>query len=537
MTAQRGRIRGCSARSGFTLVELLIAVTIIVILTAVTIPAILPAIESRKVSEAARVLQAQIMAVRDAATRADAPRGLRLLPDPAFLGPQAGEPFRPLAYNRIVPLEAPPDHRDGLITVPPGMGVDLSIVPNMEMPPFLAAALQSPSAKALIIIEQKYHTITIPGTGVLPIPNPPTNWYGNIRQGDKIYIPTLQRYFTIAGPVARTIGGQPNTERLIGIDENWTLYNAHYARTILQYPTIPLPADSWPPVVSAANADWPGYAMRWPEFLIVTNGIDDDNDGFIDEHFDGLDNNGDGLVDPAFDGLDQRGAGYPDSPLDRVIPFPVVAGVDSEWENDADLGLLTLADDPLIPGSTEGYEYRIIRRPAPAQGSSELTLPGDVLIDATTASSVYFPGNVTGNTSSGSNSRSRLPISPASPHYADFMMAPNGQVLQAAAASSQVQPLDLPFLHFWLAERADILPGYVSVVNTTQWLKLPVPKDALNLASDANYPGNSFLTKGRRLVSVNARTGQVVSNSIESFDVANPNLPFIAPQRGARETQ
>ena len=69
---------------GFTLVELLVVVAIIALISAVALPMVLPALNERRVSEAARLLQATLAGCRDAAIRANAPRGIRLLPDPGF---------------------------------------------------------------------------------------------------------------------------------------------------------------------------------------------------------------------------------------------------------------------------------------------------------------------------------------------------------------------------------------------------------------------------------------------------------------------
>ena len=87
---------------GFTLVELLVVILIIGVVSAVTLPTVLPALAHRQVSESARTLQAAIEGARDAAIRANAPRGIRLLPDPAFPNSTA---VPMLASNRIVPIE------------------------------------------------------------------------------------------------------------------------------------------------------------------------------------------------------------------------------------------------------------------------------------------------------------------------------------------------------------------------------------------------------------------------------------------------
>src|SRR4051812_41675340 len=72
------------AARGFTLVELLVVMLIILLVSAVALPTVIPAITHRQVSEAARLLQASLVGARDAAIHKNAPRGIRLLPDPAY---------------------------------------------------------------------------------------------------------------------------------------------------------------------------------------------------------------------------------------------------------------------------------------------------------------------------------------------------------------------------------------------------------------------------------------------------------------------
>src|SRR5437763_1428768 len=96
-------------RFGFTLIELLVVITIIVLVSAVTLPVVLPALNHRQVGEAARILQAALVGARDAAIRANAPRGIRLLPDPLFNGTTTT-----LAYNRFIPIEVPGNYTTGL---------------------------------------------------------------------------------------------------------------------------------------------------------------------------------------------------------------------------------------------------------------------------------------------------------------------------------------------------------------------------------------------------------------------------------------
>src|SRR3954463_9901862 len=81
---------------GFTLVELLVVILIILAVSAVALPTVIPAITHRQVSEAARLLQASLVGARDAAIHANAPRGIRLLPDPAYFTALTTNGQRPL---------------------------------------------------------------------------------------------------------------------------------------------------------------------------------------------------------------------------------------------------------------------------------------------------------------------------------------------------------------------------------------------------------------------------------------------------------
>ena len=110
-----------TAGSGFTLVELLVVITIILLLSAATLPTIVPALSHRQVSEAARILQAALAGARDSAIRNNAPSGIRLLPDPVLNGvdPTTGQinPALILAANRFVPIEPAPEYSEGFVSI------------------------------------------------------------------------------------------------------------------------------------------------------------------------------------------------------------------------------------------------------------------------------------------------------------------------------------------------------------------------------------------------------------------------------------
>jgi prepilin-type N-terminal cleavage/methylation domain-containing protein len=158
---------------GFTLLELLVVVVIVVLVSAATLPVVIPAITQRQVSEGARLLQATLAGARDAAIRSNAPRGIRLLPDPAFPGPN------PLAANRMIAIEPAPDYIAGQATI-------------------FSFNVQTGTPAHISISEASWKQDQFGATA--PQPNEPTSWYWNIKQGDKIRFDDSGRYYTVAPP-------------------------------------------------------------------------------------------------------------------------------------------------------------------------------------------------------------------------------------------------------------------------------------------------------------------------------------------------
>ena len=489
---------------GFTLVELLVVIAIIALISAVALPMVLPALNERRVSESARLLQAILAGTRDAAIRANAPRGIRLLPDPIF----NGQGSNPLASNRIIPIEPAPDYSEGLVDI-------VTFTPD---------PVNKPGVTQLRIVERLY---TDSNNTII---SNPTSWYWNLRQGDRIRFNDSGPYYTIAGPM--TIGPNSST--------------ANTDRFINNGP----PASVTFPRVAGSN-----------EFLIVTNGLDDDLDGFTDESFDGLDNDGDGVVDPAYNGLDDDG--------NNIVDDENTFG---EYENEKIIGALAAPGSNLL-----GLTYTISRRPIASPGARETTLPEGIVIDMTTwnaPTSGLNPNNkATGPVLQ--PERSRVPVDPYT-HYVDIMISPSGQVVQGGAGSGNSDYNSLspganqPFYHFWLTEREGVMQplfgsssflikntanamkndgvGFVPNVNpnygstaTSQNYMLPMPKDVFknnNITMPAPYDvGPVYLTGERRLVTLFVKTGQIVSNSIENFNVYDTNAPFYDAQTGTKESQ
>ena len=503
---------------GFTLVELLVVIAIIALISAVALPMVLPALNERRVSESARLLQAILAGTRDAAIRANAPRGIRLLPDPIF----NGQGSNPLASNRIIPIEPAPDYSEGLV----------DIVPVTVR----AATGSQPAVIQLQVQERLYANYSNVYISQNPVPSDaiisnPTSWYWNLRQGDRIRFNDSGPYYTIAGPM--TIGpnsSTPNTDRFI---------------------------NNGPP----ASVTFPRAAGSY-EYLIVTNGLDDDLDGFTDESFDGLDNDGDGIVDPAYNGLDDDGNGT----VDDENTF-------GEYENEKIIGALASAPSTAL----QGLAYTISRRPIVSPGARETTLPEGIVIDMTTwnaPTSGLNPNNKTIGPVL-QPERSRVPVDPYT-HYVDIMISPSGQVVQGGAGSGNSDYNSLspganqPFYHFWLTEREGVMQplfgsssflikntanamksdgvGFVPNLNpnygstaTSQNYVLPMPKDVFknnNITMPAPYDVSPvYLTGERRLVTLFVKTGQIVSNSIENFNVYDTNAPFYDAQTGTKESQ
>ncbi len=237
------------------------------------------------------------------------------------------------------------------------------------------------------------------------------------------------------------------------------------------------------------------------EFLFLVNGIDDNKDGYVDNGWDGVDNDG-------------------------------INGVDdlNEWiEIETWQGSLQSTPNP-----AGGYPYTITRRPVVSPGSRETPLPSNVVVDLTT----WNPGAL-GNYVS---ERSRLPVDPTT-GYVDILLNPNGTVVPTAVYSSPSSfGMNAAFYHFWLAERGDLfdplvqpnVPYLLPMVRASTYpggTPYPFPNDPL---------GTRALTGERRLMTLYTRTGQLVTNQVETFDATaippgpGPNYPFLAPQQGLR---
>ncbi len=479
-----------TARGGFTLVELLVVIAIIALISAAALPTILTGLNERRVSEAARLLQAVLSGTRDAAIRANAPRGIRLLADPTLSGGSSGV----LAMNRMIPIEPAPDYTEGLVTLSQStVGSKNQIVAK--------EALYSDAANT--------------------IPSNPTSWYWNVRQGDKIRFNDAGNYYTIAGPMIVGPLSGSNSERYIN----------HGQPAAITYPR------------ATASA----------ELLILVNGIDDDGDGFTDESFDGLDNDGDGIVDPAFNGLDDDGDGTVDneftfgeyedekfvgslntplfgfviqptkytytitrrpvvSPGAREITLPAGVVIDLTTWNAATSTLLAKSHNPILQPErsrlpvdpyTNFVDIMIAPNGQVVQGGAGAA-NGDINALSPTSSQPFYHFWLT----------EREGVVP--PLWGTYSKNIN--------ASNNSGSKDI------LSGMPNLNPSYGP---GQQNFMLPMPKGT------PNYTNATVLTGERRLVTLFVKTGQIVANSIsdDKFNVLDTNAPFYDAQSGIKEPQ
>lgn len=538
---------------GFTLVEILVVIAIILLTSIIALPTLMTAANGRQVVDCASILQAALAGVRDAATKDGQPRGIRLMPDPTMTIPALGQPNAgtlQLAFNRIVYIEQAAEYNVGKVTVGPQLPVGSGTTgfpPPYPVPLNGSAVYPYPpsgSTPLVLMIEespfQGGYVSSFPGTLV---PNEPTNWYWNIRLGDKIKVNSAGRSYTVVGPCTinpwTTGVNKGNPELFVNVGTPGTaspLQRAYYVNT----PTG---------ISFSQNAN--------PEFLFLVNGDDDNKDGFVDSGWDGFDNT------PATGiGITVAAAGQ--NGIDELAEWE-----QETWEgalSNAMAGLTDTGAGPNSPtaawvgssnnlSSLQDSAYGIERRPMPTPSARETALPGGVVIDATT-------WNWT-------KERSRLPVDPAS-LTVDVVLNPNGQFVPTTVYSSPTSTGANTFLHFWIADRNDVYPrGAVwgtgssgpnpnpSNTATATYYELPMTEDAVS----GSTPGPGFyppsgsqsvpvLKNDRRLLTLFGRNGLVVTNTIDSipaaatsffpgegFNVLDVNQPFYRAQLGLKEVR
>ncbi len=487
-TGRRARAR--SSRSGFTLIELLVVILIILLVSAVTLPVVLPAMAHREVSEAARILQGSLVGARDQALHNASPAGIRLLPDPAFplvylLNGQI-DPTQPLAVNRIIPIESAPEYTEGMLAPVGSVPNGVFNIPYPAVngggyyPVFNNSVAGSPNGQANVLMVKE---IVVGSTGAL---NEPTSWFWNVRVGDKLQINGSGLWYTVVGPLVVT-PQQGNAELFVNVGAPGT-----------QSPLVDVQGNAANPITVS------------PEFLFLVNGLDDNNNGWIDEGYDGVDNN---------------------YAAEVANMGPYVTDDLFEWEHEAWPAII------LTTGLGVSQPYTIQRRPAPAPNSREVALPTNVVVDLTTWGNTF-------------QERSQFPPGVINPYsgYVDILVYPNGTVVPTTIYSTPSSfGMSGAFFHFWLAERSDVAAIHLDAngnpvpIVSGQPVYLPVGniKQQLQLSSTP-YTGPAL--KGEyRIVTLFTRTGQVTTNDNVEFDnpanplngtTYNPNFPFLATEQG-----
>jgi prepilin-type N-terminal cleavage/methylation domain-containing protein len=472
------------ARSAFTLIELLVVITIILLVSAVALPTVLPALNQRQVSEAARIVQAALVGARDAAIRNGQPSGIRLLPDPTFNGfasvtsgtgtssttSLAMSNTVPLAYNRIIPIDPAPEYSEGQVNI-------WGPIPQ-NVPYNGNTSVAYPQSNVLMIEEAVVNASTVV--------NNPTNWYWNIRVGDKIQINNAGPWYTVIGPlVVNEINGG-NTELFVNAGPPGTA-QTYFSRSIAVPNTSPAQSIT-------VN----------PEFLFLVDGKDNNANGWVDEGWDGVDNDGDTLID-------------------NLAEWEVEA-----WPGAVASGLVQTTKNHINNSYYAGLSYAnytIQRRPTPSPNAREISLPSSVVIDATTWNSTL--------------ERSRFPSSCFNPYsgFVDILLNSDGSLVPTTLFSSPASfPMAGAFVDLWLADRQDVVAP-TSALSSATPPTLPI---ALGSGASSSTTSYSVLKGDYRLITLFSRTGQIVSDGnmpfFDSSGTYNVNLPFLSNQLGLTGT-
>ena len=272
--------------------------------------------------------------------------------------------------------------------------------------------------------------------GPVLIPNPPTNWFWNVRIGDRFRFDDSGRYYTVVGPM--TI---PNPENFVNDGPP----------NVSPYAT-PLPSleETYGPAGNQVNVH--------PEFLFLVNGVDDNNDGFIDNGFDGINNNR-----PSICTSTTSSSGRRLSSTERRCRES-----SSGW---AFKGRPRRRPQTSIYPPT--FKYTITAAAGAVPGATEVALPGGAVIDLTTWDHAV-------------SERSRLPVDPFS-HNVDILLNQAGRSCRPPSTRARrrrpwtgVLPL--------LDRRPDRRVRAARLCVPRRSPTLPMPSDALNSAGrDAGH--------------------------------------------------
>jgi prepilin-type N-terminal cleavage/methylation domain-containing protein len=510
-----------SRRRGFTLTELLVVIAIVVLVSAATLPVVMPTIRQRNVSAASLLLQGELARARIQAARTNQPRGIRLIPETSgsfafqYFDSATGAhtPGTTPAYSRMIAIEAGSIYSEGSVTYAksqtPLKPTDVAVNSGTDWR-YKIDLIETPSGFTLhplqtlpysygmgdgistmlrgwhVLFETKFVDIMdTPNDRTDDVPASPTSWFWNIRRGDRIRVKGGDEW-VIVGPMA-VPQGPSNPEGYInygypGTDES------QYLNVPGQYLSIP--------------------GRPWQEFLIVANA----SRAISSRNYDGIDNDLNGSIDPGFNSVDENGTNGPDDPAEL---FYNDAGEYESEEADITSGTGHLF---------EGLPYEIYLGAVPAKGSRELVLPAGMRVDMTTWNSTQ--------------ERSRLPVD-SQTGTIDIMFAPNGQVVRPVGGKFVPYGPDRPFLHFWLSDSDGIVAPLDQSASGVKY-RLPMPDETIAYPMTGDTSGRK-LVGNRRLVSVNTKTGQVTSATLDYFDLTNvswdPSVldrPFLEAQSGVK---
>lgn len=467
-------------------------IAIILTLTAGAIATVMPMFTQRQITEGARSLQAGLVGARDSAIRNNRPSGIRFLPSTTLTVPAMGSGSQPgtqqLAYDRWIEIEPAGDYTEGKLSIIP-FTPDLSGGDYVAPYPFqdrgtvypyghIQAAPYTKAVGTVLRVEECIYQENPDGS---IIPNNPTSWWWNIRVGDRLRLSNAGPAYVVVGPC--TIN--PLNASTLGQNVEWYVN------------------DGAPGTTSGLTRYYGSTPTEGhPEFLYLVNTVDDPSinldpvpdpsnpPNFMTLRFarkDGYVNNGwDGRNNDYINTFDE--AAY----YEGDATTPAYYG---EWEDETWQGAIATqfaAGSPL-----KDLSYVIERRAVPKRNAREVKLPGGIVIDATTWNSAH-------------QERSRLNFDPVSLNF-DFMVNADGQVVPQSIYGLQSSFVE-PFLHFWITDNQDVVPR---ASQTDVPYELPMLKDTL-FYPDADDKLNRVLKGDRRLVTVFAKSGLVLSGNIES---------------------
>lgn len=391
-------------RSAFTLIELLVVILIIGVASALLLPTIYTSYTELGARSAARIIESSLARGPAAAMLAEVGEldilsregvaGLRFMVDEEAwpitritdpTSPDFGkvDPSKPLVFNKVVKLVQPPIYSTGRVNspTPPPAGF-ITTIPLADFP-------NNPTFRRIILEES---LVGFDGRAE------PTNWYWNLRLGDVIEI--LGGRYTVCGPM------------IVGPSDG----NSE------QFVNIGLPGHTPEKMLILDRGNGP---LEW---LCLTNRVDDDKDGVLDDGYNGLDDDLNGFVD--------------DNP---------------EWEPEDYV--------QLAKGGFTNAPYRVSRRLVPFKGDV-VTLPANVVIDASRWNShpVFHDETPWTDTMGVVHNKKGFDYTPIRSHlpidlytgYVDIIFDRTGRVTPSSMYGISQVPFNDNKMVFWVAAREDV---------------------------------------------------------------------------------